>query len=57
LSWTLLQLAVVLMFLIWNLIYLSLASGIMLAMFTIVQIRMFKGLPRTKVSAEGEGKT
>jgi hypothetical protein len=35
LGYMLLQLAVVLMFLIWNLIYLSLASGVVLAMFVI----------------------
>jgi hypothetical protein len=55
-SWTLLQLAVVLMFLIWNLIYLSLATGIMLAMFIIVNIStMLKWSNR--LSTKGEGKT
>jgi hypothetical protein len=55
LSWVLLQFAVVLMFLIWNLVYLSLASGVMLAIFNIPQIR---GVMRTRrLSTEGEGKT
>jgi hypothetical protein len=44
-TYTLLQLAVVLMFLIWNLIYLSLASGIVLAIFVILQIQ---GIKRSK---------
>ena len=39
LGYSLLQLAVVLMFLVWNLLYLSLASGVVLAMFVIVEIR------------------
>ena len=46
LSYMLLQLAVVLMFLIWNLVYLSLASGVMWAMFTIIQIRGLRGWGR-----------
>jgi len=41
-TYMLLQLAVVLMFLIWNLIYLSLASAIVLAIFVFVQIRGVK---------------
>ena len=56
LSYMLLQLAVVLMFLIWNLIYLSLASGIVLAMFVILQIRGLKRWGRLR-SNEGEDKT
>jgi len=39
LGYTLLQLTVVLMFLVWNLAYLSLASGVVLAMFVILEIR------------------
>lgn len=54
LSYMLLQLAVVLMFLIWNLVYLSLASGIVLALFVIVQIRGLKRWGRLH-SNEGEG--
>ncbi len=51
LSYMLLQFAVVLMFLIWNLIYLSLASGVVLAMFIISYVRAVKGLRR--FSTEG----
>jgi hypothetical protein len=39
LSWVLLQFAVVLMFLIWNLVYLSLASAFMVVVFNIPQVR------------------
>lgn len=39
LSWVMLQLAVVLMFLIWDLVYLSLASAAMLVLFNIPQVR------------------
>jgi hypothetical protein len=55
LSWVLLQLAVVLMFLIWNLVYLSLALGVMWAVFNMIQIRGLKGWRR--FSVEGKGKT
>jgi hypothetical protein len=55
LSYMLLQLAVVLMFLIWNLIYLSLASGVVLTMFIIAYIRGFKGWGRLH-SNEGKDK-
>lgn len=55
-SWTLLQFAVVLMFLIWNLVYLTLATGIMLAMFVIANIStLLKGSNR--LSIKGEDKT
>jgi hypothetical protein len=61
LGYTLLQLVVVLMFLIWNLVFLSLASGIVLAMFVIVQIRGTIRLGRLGLakshSTEGEDKT
>jgi hypothetical protein len=40
LIYILIQLAVVLMFLIWNLFYLSLATGVMWALFMIIYIRM-----------------
>jgi len=56
LSYVLLQLAVVLMFLIWNLVYLSLASGVVLALFVIVQMRGLKSFGRLH-SNEGEDKT
>jgi hypothetical protein len=56
LGYTLLQLAVVLMFLIWNLIYLSLASGVVLALFVIVEIRGMIRVGRLH-SNEGEDKT
>jgi len=39
LGFHLLQLAVVLMFLVWNLVYLALASGVVLALFAFVQMR------------------
>jgi hypothetical protein len=55
LGWTLLQLAVPLMFLIWNLTYLSLASGTMLALFTIALIETVK--VKGRLSYKGEGKT
>lgn len=55
LSWILLQLAVVLMFLIWNLVYLSLASAVILVIFNIPQIR---GVIRTRrLNEEKEVKT
>jgi hypothetical protein len=56
LSFMLLQLAVVLMFLIWNLIYLSLASGVVLALFVILQIRGIERQGRLHIN-EGEDKT
>ena len=56
LGYTLLQLAVVLMFLIWNLTYLSLASGVVLAMFVIVEIRGMIRMGRLH-SNEEEDKT
>jgi hypothetical protein len=56
LGYTLLQWAVVLMFLVWNLIYLSLASGVVLATFVIVQIRGMIRLGRLH-SNEDEDKT
>ena len=56
LGYTLLQLAVVLMFLIWNLLYLSLASGVVLALFVILEIRGVKRIGRLH-SNEGEDKT
>lgn len=52
LGYTLLQLAVVLMFLVWNLTYLSLASGVVLAMFVIVEIRGLKRLGRLRVQQQ-----
>ncbi len=54
LSWNLLELAVVLMFLIWDLFYLSLASGVMLAVFIIVQIRVLEGWRRFSNGSEGK---
>jgi hypothetical protein len=56
LGYTLLQLAVVLMFLIWNLIYLSLASGVVLALFAILQIRGIERQGRLHIN-EGKDKT
>jgi hypothetical protein len=55
-SFMLLQLAVVLMFLVWNLIYLSLASGVVLALFVILQVRGLRSFGRLH-SNEGEDKT
>jgi len=55
LSYFLLQLAVVLMFLIWNLVYLSLASGILLAIFIILHFSV-PGLV-SRISNESESKT
>ena len=56
LGYALLQLAVVLMFLVWNLTYLSLASGVVLAMFVILEIRGIYRVGRL-ISNEGEDKT
>ena len=56
LGYVLLQLAVVLMFLIWSLVYLSLASGVVLVLFVIAQIRGVKRMGRLR-SNEGEDKT
>lgn len=55
-SFHLLQLVVVLMFLIWNLIYLALASGVMLALFVFVQVRGYFRLGRSHIN-ERERKT
>jgi hypothetical protein len=46
LSYILIQLAVVLMFLIWNLVYLSLATGVMWALFMVIYIRSVKRFGR-----------
>jgi hypothetical protein len=54
-SFHLLQLVVVLMFLIWNLIYLALASGVVLALFVFVQTRGYFRSGRSHVN-EGEDK-
>jgi hypothetical protein len=55
-GYVLLQLAVVLMFLVWNLAYLSLASGVVLALFVIIQIREVKRMGRLHRN-EGEDQT
>jgi hypothetical protein len=52
LSWVLLQFAVVLMFLIWNLVYLSLASAAMVVIFNIPQIRAVLGNKRLSYKVE-----
>ncbi len=54
LSFHLLQLVVVLMFLIWNLIYLALASGVVLAVFVFVLVRGYFRWGRSHID---EGKT
>jgi hypothetical protein len=54
LSWILLQLAVVLMFLIWGLVYLSLASGVTMVLFNIPEIRAVIRMGR--LSEQGEEK-
>jgi len=56
LSYFLLQFAVVLMFLLWNLTILSLASGVVLAMFVILTIRGYIGQAGRLHSNEGEDK-
>ncbi len=53
-SWILLQLTVVLMFLIWNLVYLSLASGIMLALILLSYLPRLKGRGRFSEQKEHE---
>jgi len=45
-GYMLLQSAVIVMFLIWNFIYVSLASGAVLAMFILLQLRRLKVLGR-----------
>jgi hypothetical protein len=55
LSWVMMQFAVVLMFLIWDLVYLSLASTVMLVLFNIPQVRGF--LKGRRFSYRGEGRT
>lgn len=56
LGFHLLQLAVVLMFLVWNLIYLALASGVVLALFVFVQIRGYLRSGRSHINGAA-GKT
>ncbi len=55
LSWILLQFAVVLMFLIWDLVYLSLASAVMLLIFNIPQV--LGVIRHRRLSYTEEGKT
>lgn len=56
LGYILLQFAVVLMFLIWNLIYLALASGVVLSLFACVQLRGYFRSGRSHTNGE-EDKT
>jgi hypothetical protein len=52
LSYQLIQFAVVLMFLVWGLTYLGLASGIMLALFVFVQVRGYFTTGRSHVEVD-----
>ena len=52
LSYHLIQLAVVLMFLVWNLTYLALASGILLALFAFIVIRGYFKAGRSRVEPD-----
>jgi hypothetical protein len=55
LSWVMIQFAVVLMFLISNLVYLSLASTVMLVMFNIPQVLWT--IRQGRLKYKGESKT
>jgi len=52
LSYQLIQFAVVLMFFVWDLIYLGLASGILLALFVFVQVRNYFTTGRSHVEVD-----